>query len=78
MKAGRDGFWLARWLIARGIEAQIWTCFAVCAIAVPIASGVSPASFKGTHYPVLGMLDKMQLLLGGRPVKCQRAKKLMA
>jgi len=26
-EAGRDGFWLARWLIARGIEAHVIHCY---------------------------------------------------
>jgi transposase len=42
-EAGRDGFWLARWLRARGIEAHVIQCIQRCGVAGAPARKDRPA-----------------------------------
>ena len=47
-EAGRDGFWLARWLIARGIEAHV---IHSASVAAQSARASSMSAHSGGHGP---------------------------
>src|SRR6201984_581164 len=46
-EAGRDGFWLARWLEARGVEAHV-----IQASSVAVSRGASPSENRPAHHRV--------------------------
>jgi len=54
-EAGRDGFWLARWLRARGVEAHVIHPSSVAGIARTSPSEDRPARHRVTEAGVLGV-----------------------
>src|SRR5712664_480641 len=54
-EAGRDGFWLARWLAARGIEAHVIHASSVAVIAGASPSEDRPARHRVAQARVLGV-----------------------
>ena len=60
-EAGRDGFWLARWLEARGVEAHVIHSSSV-AVSREHRRGVDPVRWTVCHLGCFGFLEHLHLI----------------